>query len=287
MKKLFGGLNITWTKLIIWAIIAGVYTAVMAILPITRDTSFRDIAVTFEVWILFGILIITNSKSPKESALKCFVFFLISQPLVYLLQVPFSWQGWGLFKYYGYWFVWTCLCIPMGYIGYYMRSNKWWGLLILTPMIIFLGSHYYGFLSEAYAFFPNHLLTAIFCAVTMILYSLFIFDNKVLRIIETVISLILIIGLTSLVVFQPKTTYHTQFGIENVEIKENTKVWLEDSKYGTLTTKYEENLEEYLIDANFTDTGATKIYVQNDDKKCEANITINRYSYEIVDVKCE
>jgi hypothetical protein len=54
-----------------------------------------------------------------------------------------------------------------------------------------------------------------------------------------------------------------------------------------LITKYEENLQEYIIDANFTDTGVTKIYVQNDDKKCEANITINRYSYEIVDVKCE
>ena len=44
-----------------------------------------------------------------------------------------------------------------------------------------------------------------------------------------------------------------------------------------LITKYEENLQEYIIDANFTDTGVTKIYVQNDDKKCEANITINRY----------
>lgn len=75
MKKLFGGIDLTWKKLIIFAIIAGVYTAIMALLPITADTSFRDIAIQFECWILFGIIIICNSKNPKDSALKCFVFF--------------------------------------------------------------------------------------------------------------------------------------------------------------------------------------------------------------------
>ena len=287
MKKLFGGLNITWPKLIIWAVIAGIYTAVMAILPITKDTSFRDISATFEVWILFGIIIITNSKTPKESALKCFVFFLVSQPLVYLIQVPFSWQHWGLFRYYGYWFIWTILCIPMGYIGYYMRKNKWWGLLILTPMIVLLGYLYYGFLGEAYAFFPNHLLTSIFCAVTMILYSLFIFDNKILKIIELTISLILIIGLTLLVVLKPKNTYNTQFFISGVELTGDTKVWLEDEKYGKLSVKYEANLQEYMIEADFTDTGDTKLYVETSDRKCVSNIKINRYSYEITDTKCD
>ena len=96
MKKLFGGLNLTWPKLIIFAILAGIYTAVMALLPQTNGTSFDTIAVTFEVWILFGIIIIMNSKSNKDAALKCFVFFLISQPLVYLIQVPFSHLGWKM-----------------------------------------------------------------------------------------------------------------------------------------------------------------------------------------------
>ena len=54
--------------------------------PVAKDTSFTDLTVTFEVWILFGILIITNSKSAKDSAFKCFIFFLISQPLIYLVQ---------------------------------------------------------------------------------------------------------------------------------------------------------------------------------------------------------
>ena len=55
MKKLFGGINLTWMKLIIFAILAGVYTGIMAMLPIAMDTSFSDLTVTFEVWIFFGI----------------------------------------------------------------------------------------------------------------------------------------------------------------------------------------------------------------------------------------
>ena len=82
MKKLFGQLNLTWPKLVIFAVIAGVWTGAMAALPFTKDTSFADISISFEWWVLFGILIIVNSQSPVDSALKCFVFFLISQPLV-------------------------------------------------------------------------------------------------------------------------------------------------------------------------------------------------------------
>ena len=78
MKKLFGGINLTWKKLIVFSILIAIYVAVMMVIPITKDTSFRDIGTTFEWWILFGVLIIVNSKSPVDSMLKCFVFFLIS-----------------------------------------------------------------------------------------------------------------------------------------------------------------------------------------------------------------
>ena len=64
-----------------------------------------------------------NSKSAKESALKCFIFFLISQPLIYLFQDIVT--GKHLFiTYYRYWFMWTIACVPMGYIGYYMKKDK-------------------------------------------------------------------------------------------------------------------------------------------------------------------
>lgn len=75
IKKLFGEIDLTWRKLIISAVIAGIYTAVMALIPQLHYTSFHTITVSFEVWILFGIIIIMNSKSNLDSALKCFVFF--------------------------------------------------------------------------------------------------------------------------------------------------------------------------------------------------------------------
>lgn len=49
MKKIFGELKLTWPKVIIMAILIGAYTATMAMLKITKDTSFTDISVTFEV----------------------------------------------------------------------------------------------------------------------------------------------------------------------------------------------------------------------------------------------
>ena len=86
MKKLFGEIDLNWKKLIILSIIMGIYPGIVAMIPVLKDTSITDLTVTFEVWIFFGIFIIMNSKSAKESALMCFVFFLISQPLIYLTQ---------------------------------------------------------------------------------------------------------------------------------------------------------------------------------------------------------
>ena len=76
MKKLFGGVDLTWKKLIILAIIMGVYTALVAIIPIFRYTSFETIVAYFEVWIFLGIFIIMNSKSNKDSALTCGQYYV-------------------------------------------------------------------------------------------------------------------------------------------------------------------------------------------------------------------
>ena len=62
VKKIFGGINLTWPKVIIMAIIVGIYTAIMALLPIANGTWFSDLKVTFEVWIFLGIFVIMNSK---------------------------------------------------------------------------------------------------------------------------------------------------------------------------------------------------------------------------------
>ncbi|MBQ9024713.1 MAG: hypothetical protein IJ105_05840 [Bacilli bacterium] len=194
MKKLFGEIDLTWKKLIIFAIITAIYTATMAILPITADTSFRDIAATFEWWILFGVIIISNSKSPKDSALKCFVFFLISQPLIYLLQVPFSWQGWHLFSFYKYWFIWTIACLPMGYIGYYIKKDNILSVIILLPILILLSIIGIGFFSSTIENFPHHLLSGIFCFTAIILIILGVLNKKKNKIISFAIIILFTIG---------------------------------------------------------------------------------------------
>ena len=140
MKKLFGGINLTWPKVIVMAIIAAAYTATMAMIPGLLRTSFHDIVVSFEVWIFFGIFIIMNSKSAKDSALKCLVFFVISQPLIYLIQDVIN-HSRLFITYYRFWVGWTVACVLMGFFGYYMKKDKWWGLLILTLLICLIGFH--------------------------------------------------------------------------------------------------------------------------------------------------
>ena len=285
MKKIFGGINLTWKKTIIFAIITGIYTAVMAMIPITNNTSFRDITISFEVWILFGILIIVNSKSAKDSALKCFLFFLISQPLVYLVQDVVNHSKLFL-TYYRFWVLWTIATIPMGFIGYYMKKNKWWGLLILVPMLIFLGIHYSGFLGETIFYFPYHLLTTIFCIATMIIYPLFIFDNKKIRITGLIISL-LIIGVTTLIALTNSITYNTIILTSSDEddgtkFDDSYKVYLDNEKLGNVSIEYDESLETYILNAEFKHGGKTNLVLEdNKGNKTTFELDVERNKYDL------
>ncbi len=288
MKKLFGKLEISWWKLILFAVICGVYTGIMAMLPIARDTSFQDISITFECWIFFAIILIVNSKSPLDSALKVFVFFLISQPLVYLVQVPFNEQGFGLFRYYPSWFRWTLLTFPMAFVGHYMKKDKWWGLLILSPMLAFLGYHYFSFFGEAVHFFPNHLLSTIFCAATMIIYPLFIFHDKKIRLIGLSISLVLLLAFTIYGCMDQRShAYDTQLlpsGSETcgIEYDDSFTVSLADESFGTVEIVYLDNIESYMIHASFTNTGKTELILEAPTgEKYVYDLTVERSSYRV------
>ena len=229
IKKLFGGIDLSWKKLIIFAIIAAVYTATMAIIPITKDTSFRDIAATFEWWILFGIIIICNSKSKLDSALKCFVFFLISQPLIYLLQVPFSWQGWHLFSYYKYWFIWTLLTIPMGYIGYYIKKDNIFSAIILLPMLVLLSLTGLNYFKSAYQNFPHHLLSGIFCFIAITLIILGVLSNKKNIVASFIIIITFTIGyflISNGILFDTFKTYETYDDLSEYNITLSDKYYV-------------------------------------------------------------
>ena len=188
MKKLFGEIKLTWPRLLLLSVAAGVFTALMAML-VPDGNSFHEIAVSLEAWVLFAIFIICNCEKPLEAALKTFVFFLISQPLVYLIQVPFSWMGWGLFQYYRYWFMITLLTFPGAFIGWYIKKDNIWSGLILSVMLVlllFLGINY---AVDCLRHFPNHLISALFCIAQVPLYICCVLKNKKARIAATVISL--------------------------------------------------------------------------------------------------
>ena len=282
MKKIFGGINLTWPKLIIMSIIAGIYTGVIAMIPLANDTSFSDLKVTFEVWIFLGIFIIMNSKSPKDSALKCFVFFLISQPLVYLVQDIVNHSN-LFFTYYRFWIVWTIATIPMGFIGYYMKKDKWWGLLILAPMLLFVGEEYAGYLSKTMFSFPRHLLTTIFCISSLIVYPLAIFKNKIAKIGGVIISGILIILMAVLCIINPPI-YSTEIlaNGEKYQFDDTYNVYLVDNKYGDLSIKYEDGVEDWFVHADFKKSGKTEFVLESPDgKKTVFDISIRRDTYTI------
>ncbi len=263
MKKIFGGINLNWPKVIIMAIVMGIYTGVMAMLDIFDDTSFSDLAVTFEVWIFFGIFIIMNSKSAKDSALKCFIFFLISQPLVYLVQDVI--KNSNLFStYYRFWFLWTIATIPMGFIGYFMKKDKWWGLIILAPMLLFVGEECMGYLSKTMFSFPRHLLTTIFCIITLIIYPLAIFKNKIAKIGGSILSGIIIIIVAILCIINPPI-YRTTLlpNGETYQFDDTYKVYLKDKKYGDLSIRYEDGIEDWMVYAEFKKAGKNEMILES------------------------
>ena len=189
MKKLFFETKMTWKRVILFSAATAFVTALMMILPFTEDTSFRQIGVTIECWILFALFIILNCETPLEAGLKTFVFFLISQPLIYLLQVPFSWQGWGLFGYYGRWFVLTLLCFPGAMLAWFTKKDKWYSALILSAATGYLGFSAVYYAKSCLRRPPRYLFAAIFCAALAVFLILLILKSKKNRIIAGAVTL--------------------------------------------------------------------------------------------------
>lgn len=169
LKKLFFGINMTWKKVILFAIITAILVAAILILPGISSTSIANIGVTFEFWIFAALVIIMNCEKPLEAGLKTFVFFLISQPLIYLLQVPFNFLGWGIFMYYPRWLIWTILCLPGGMIAWFVKADKWYSPLILSVATAFLAYEFMIFLQDLIHYFPKGLAATVFTGILVIL----------------------------------------------------------------------------------------------------------------------
>ena len=169
--RLFGALPMSWLTVVLFAVGAAALTAVFLVVPVFKNTSFERMGVYLEAWVFFAVLIMANCKKPLESACKTFVFFLISQPLIYLFQVPFSWMGWGIFRYYKQWFILTLLTFPAAYAGWYITRRNWLSALILAPALALLGWTGWECAQTCLRHFPQMLFATLFCLAQIILYA--------------------------------------------------------------------------------------------------------------------
>ncbi len=164
-KKLFSSLNMSWLNVVLFAAGAGIYTGIVAIIPATENTSIRDIAISFEWWVIFAFIIASNCKKNWEAALKIFVFFVISQPLVFAVEVVFGQLDvdMALYYYLTNWGPKTLCTLPGGLVAFYISKQNALGAIILglgCAIQTSLGSYYF---EEALSNFPNHILSSIVC----------------------------------------------------------------------------------------------------------------------------
>lgn len=277
IDKLFN-INMTWKKVIIFAIITAIYTALINQVPFLKDTSFLDIAISFECWIFFAIIIMVNCKKPLESALKTFVFFLISQPLIYIIEIPFL--GVEVLHYYRNWITWTILVLPMAFFGNYLKKGNWFSLLVLSPALVFLCFLGVDYLESVFIDFPRHLLSSMFCIGSAIFYVLYLIKNRKAKILGLVLVLLLSVSL--FIYYKPnKKTYNTilKFSDEEMYFNDNYNVYLEDD-LGTVYIDYE--LEDYCIKAEFNKTGKTIMVLEDENNnKKYYNLEVKNNSFNL------
>ena len=219
-EKIWGGVEMTWLRVVLLAVGSAALTAVFLIVPIFKGTSFERMGAYMEAWVLFAIFIIANCKKPIEAAAKTFVFFLISQPLIYLFQVPFSWLGWGIFGYYPHWLVLTVLTFPGAFIGWYITKRSWLSLLVLSPMLVLLGGMGFGSL-------PNQPLATVFCLAQIVIY-LFVFTESAA---QRAVGILIPVAVAAVMLFtQPAIdTIGTLFLPDEPTLSESAAVETEDT----------------------------------------------------------
>jgi ABC-type bacteriocin/lantibiotic exporters, contain an N-terminal double-glycine peptidase domain len=267
--KLFGGLNMSWPAVIIFAVVTAVITTVFLIVPAFKNTSFENMGVDFEAWIFFAVIIMANCKKPLESSLKVFVFFLISQPLIYLLQVPFADMGWKLFGYYRTWFIWTLLTLPMAYIGWYIKKKNWLSALILAPVNVFLMSVSFAAFKFTFSHFPLQLVTAVFCLLQILLY-VYAFSSdkwqKLAGIAVPVIAAIIFVCVSRVEIDA------TTFLPEGTVLTENAVLTVEDAEAAEITIT--STGEDSMIRIHSTKLGTTGFTITDGDKEYRFTLRI-------------
>jgi hypothetical protein len=171
----------------------------------------------------------------------------------------------------------------MGYIGYYMKKGKWWGYLILLPMIILTGYSYQTYFSDFLFYIPRYILICLFCACMMIMYPVMIFEDKKIKTAGAVIGGIAVIVLTVIGLKNPPVYSTEIMGNSEEHVFDNTyQVSLADGTYGSVKIIYIDSVEDYFVHADFKKGGKTVLVLESPSgEKTEYNLSIEKDTYEI------
>lgn len=167
LSKIIKKEDVTYKNIIFSAIICGIVTGIildveLCKIPSIMNNSLFNIGICFEFWIFATMIIISRTKKPLEAACKVFLYFLISQPLVYLMKVPVDSRGWGAFVDYQGWFIWTILTFPGAFIAWYTNKKNNMSIAIFMVAILFLSYEFAQHFNVLITDFPFQLLACAF-----------------------------------------------------------------------------------------------------------------------------
>lgn len=163
------------------------------LVPRLEGTSFQDIGISYEWWVIFAVIIVVNCKNCWGAMLKCFVFFLISQPIVYIVEILFGSLSFdmGWYYYSNFWLPMTFLTLPGGLIAYFCRKQNVLGGIVLGLGNTIQASLVLVYFGMAIKQFPFHLLSGLVCVASIIVMTLFIQKKKAIRLIAILLPIVL------------------------------------------------------------------------------------------------
>ena len=273
-EKLFGGIKMTWWKVTIFAAVTAAFTALMMLLPFTKDTSFREISSGVECWVLFAIIIMTNCEKPLESALKTFAFFAMSQVLIFLFQVPFSEMGLELLGNIPHRLLLSLFTFPMAFAGWYLKKKNWLSFAILLPMLLLLSFYGAAFVKDMTDHFPCHLISVIVCFGQIFLYIYVFFDDKI----KQLIALVLSVAVTAVVlVFTGLTDITMEYPLPDApELSDSASAAVKDAAVCTAQLFRYENSDDVYVSLHFINYGDTEMYITDGSNIYQYSISLEK-----------
>lgn len=192
LKKVYGNLKMSWAAVIIFAIAAGIYTGLIMLVPALDNSSFQDIGINYEWWVIFAVIIVVNCRKKSEAALKCFVFFLISQPVIYAVEILIGHLdlNLALLFYKTTWLPMTFAVLPGAFIAFYCKGQDVRGAVVLglgNTIQFIMGIMY---IVKCLSDFPHHFLSIIVCFASIPVMSFGIQKQKKNRMISMLFPVI-------------------------------------------------------------------------------------------------